>query len=411
MRYVLDESLDQNNITAFTHCTLTLYANRTELSEIIDRPRIGTTYFNGGTGALSNELDLYAHAIATDLPNNTRRALFAAALVRYPMRINEMATFLCGSWFEDEMFGGCFDHLKKKPVITKDMHLLPKTNRKLHSPAAIRKYCYHKYEGINFERVLADRLCKLPWPQDPSEADELNEYFEQQAVLFQAARRAAMAQLMESGEPEKKRSKVEKRRIQKDRRKVLVRSAALAAETVGRDSVAAIAQGRPLVLEGQTLNYHILPELLQRSGHGALTIKLVSKNYQALAGLCLYFDNTPALDQLTALKLFIESGSEEDLIKTGNLYNVTSLGAGHPMLAPKLEAVVDRTILPNGEYRHAGFYRDHHKALFAQRRREYTKETLPHYKEALIARIWGSSQGPYKRFATAPLHRFAATVQ
>ena len=51
-----------------------------------------------------------------------------------------------------------------------------------------------------------------------------------------------------------------------------------------------------------------------------------------LADLCVYHENTPALDQLTALSLAMQAGEEDEILKTANLSRVTDAGRAHPLI-------------------------------------------------------------------------------
>jgi hypothetical protein len=61
---------------------------------------------------------------------------------------------------------------------------------------------------------------------------------------------------------------------------------------------------------------------LQAGGTAPFTIKLFTKTDIHLANLCVYFPETPVLDQLFAMMLFIQSGEESELLKTANWFGV-----------------------------------------------------------------------------------------
>lgn len=54
-------------------------------------------------------------------------------------------------------------------------------------------------------------------------------------------------------------------------------------------------------------------------------IRLFTKTDVHLANLCVYFKDTPVLDQLLALMLYIESGQESQVLKTANWFGVDDI--------------------------------------------------------------------------------------
>ena len=93
--------------------------------------------------------------------------------------------------------------------------------------------------------------------------------------------------------------------------------------------------------------------------HTPYELALFTKDDVFLANLCVYFENTPVLDQLLALTLFVESGAELELLEKANWFatgNWTEdksrvvLNA-YPTLGHKLPKKRDSTYLTIGQTR------------------------------------------------------------
>ena len=83
---------------------------------------------------------------------------------------------------------------------------------------------------------------------------------------------------------------------------------------------------------------------LQANGTAPFTIRLFTKTDVHLANLCVFFRDTPVLDQMLALMLYIQSGEESEVLKTANWFGVADAEsvarelscAGADGLLPKL---------------------------------------------------------------------------
>ncbi|NTW91516.1 MAG: hypothetical protein HGA35_06280 [Erysipelotrichaceae bacterium] len=53
------------------------------------------------------------------------------------------------------------------------------------------------------------------------------------------------------------------------------------------------------------------------------TLALFTKNDIHIANLCVYAENTPMLDNLFMIAMYVKSGNEEDLLRTANYFNLT----------------------------------------------------------------------------------------
>ena len=67
----------------------------------------------------------------------------------------------------------------------------------------------------------------------------------------------------------------------------------------------------------------LLSKTVTPGGSAPFTIELLTKEDLFLGKLCVYFKDTPVLDQLMALSLFIESGEESQVLQAANWFSVT----------------------------------------------------------------------------------------
>lgn len=83
--------------------------------------------------------------------------------------------------------------------------------------------------------------------------------------------------------------------------------------------------------------------------HTPYEVALFTKDDVYLAKLCVYFNNTPVLDQLLAMTLFVNSGDEMKVLETANWFSLgdwpadvrSRIVTAHPQLKQKLPHVLD----------------------------------------------------------------------
>jgi hypothetical protein len=183
--------------------------------------------------------------------------------------------------------------------------------------------------------------------------------------------------------------------LPKPERKKLIRAVSIASAIIGGDKVRRFVAGSPVEIEGDTMILEARPRgaLTSDTGQGQVQVVIKNKDRVKLGNLCVYFDGTPAIDQLAALALHVGSGGENDILTTGNLYFVTAEGATDPLLSnfmSKREARLDG----NQSRRVLG---DHEKQRRAQLR--YFADVGHHYAEAVTTQIWGRDGKRLREFA------------
>lgn len=79
--------------------------------------------------------------------------------------------------------------------------------------------------------------------------------------------------------------------------------------------------GDCVTIEGQRFTFHIKKQhRASTMGHAGLQIELAERGGKVLSNLCLYWQDTPAIDQVAAIAMHVAAGEEDELIETGNLY-------------------------------------------------------------------------------------------
>jgi hypothetical protein len=127
-------------------------------------------------------------------------------------------------------------------------------------------------------------------------------------------------------------SRVPGEAIDKEQRKVLKRSLRAAEAFVPAETVTAFLNKKEVTVTGKNLVLKaIRTGKLTSKGHGAFSVSVCTKDSVFLARLCVYFDNTPVLDQLIGMVLFVLSGCEEEFIRKGNVVYLSSEGSKHPL--------------------------------------------------------------------------------
>lgn len=81
-------------------------------------------------------------------------------------------------------------------------------------------------------------------------------------------------------------------------------------------------------------------------GHVPFQLSLFTKEDVFLSRLCVYFDNTPVLDQMLALSLFVQSGNEMELLQKANWFGYQEPLQVREILQHSAPALVDKVARP-----------------------------------------------------------------
>jgi hypothetical protein len=217
--------------------------------------------------------------------------------------------------------------------------------RRLHSPEWIRRTVKHDRETARLRQRHAgyfDHIAHVP-----PEAIAFDNTLWRAAFKVERERQLDHEQLMwrqtrenmDAGVPIKVTLKPkymrQLRRHQRDQRKVLRRALAVAEGVLGRERALAFTRGERIEIEGRELDFHVKRNKTSSAdpGHGAMSVMVVDKCGNGLARLCLYYQDTPALEQAVSLALEVEAGGDEQaVLRTANLIEVSSAGIEHPLL-------------------------------------------------------------------------------
>lgn len=381
-QYLMDGALDCSEINSFVYAIMMLWGEQKRIDKIWEesRPHKGRGWLLGGRRARCLALSAYAHEIAADMPVADRRALFAFDLANERKTINDYADFYARSNFEDQTVGGAMQPFRNGSQIRMRRVWIDGTPvdlptkgilRHLCAPRAIARHVKINLNDIVHYRDLTDAMRKLPWPSSAEEGRDVLGWMDEQRVQAAGRTAAVMERVMADHRALVASVKPAPRRgPTRDVRKRIIRAASMATTFLGASAVSAFAAGAPVEIRGET----VLLEATGRPsnmGHGSLDVRVKSLEGRRLANLCVFFDKTPAIDQLVALKLHFDAGEEKAVLDKGNLFNITPEGAAHPIVLA------------------------HHKPAARQRNAtqelqdEYFVKVGRHYVEAVERQVWG----------------------
>lgn len=411
-RYVLDEALSSYDINAFDHLMLTLFGDRRVICEMIDKkPDIVKQRLWPAIAAFCLQLDRYAHEIADQLPEETQQPFVAATLLRERERMESLAECHAGWNYEDSTTGGAMKRYLKHKQLTRKLEPRGQIARRLRDQASIRRYVttLDCSSTRHAERLAEGIRTRRPWPKSADDMSALDGYFREQSENYERARRAATATMMQKADPPD---------VKRKRRKMLSRSASTSTTVLGRAAVSALIRGEAIKLEGRLLDFSVRVIELSQKGHGGTEIYLESGGTR-LGGLCLYFNDTPALEQAAAIALHIQADEELDLLDTGNLYNVTAAGHSNPFLVDRLRRAseerqqleLEMQALAPEIARRPQVMRFLNQELLREKQADYVTKFVPLYIAPLIDRVWRDAAPRFRAFHAQARERSANIVE
>lgn len=112
---------------------------------------------------------------------------------------------------------------------------------------------------------------------------------------------------------------------QKERglRKAITRSYRLLGSIAGAETARACLDGDQITVAGRNFDFRLRVANLRSTAHGAIEVFVTDKSAVELANLCIYIDQTPALDQMAALILDVTTGNEDEIIRRSNIIRST----------------------------------------------------------------------------------------
>lgn len=93
--------------------------------------------------------------------------------------------------------------------------------------------------------------------------------------------------------------------------------------------------------------YNNIIERTERPGHGTpFGLELFTKTGIHIANLCVYAVDTPMLDQLFMVAMYVKSGNEEDLLREANFFSITQDKALKELIVSEVD-YLEPKLLPN----------------------------------------------------------------
>lgn len=95
------------------------------------------------------------------------------------------------------------------------------------------------------------------------------------------------------------------------------------------------------------------------NGHVPYRLSVLTKDGVFLSRLCVYFAQTPVLDQLFALSMFVQTGNEMEILQKANWFGYESAQKAREILSEVAPSLVDKLPDPNREKRPGGLLDAH----------------------------------------------------
>ncbi len=284
-------------------------------------------------------LNAMADAAIASFGDDERRSI-AALRVRWLRRqASDLAWFFAITSFEDQTTGGALEPWLPKVRLHRDGRPFRKVWAKLHSPEFMRQKVVAERESSDFAADAARIMKDAPdGPVDEDLIARWRQRIEEERRIARDANERAF--WLVRGMDPLAAFRLSPRQIAKQRR-VIKRAVKTALRVLPATDVSRFVKGDSIRLEG-----HALDLIVERGGSLAgigahqLEITLAERGGKRLADLCLYIDETPALDQLTGLALAMAAGDEHDVVRDANVIRVYPAGEQHPLLLGRTRARV-----------------------------------------------------------------------
>ena len=155
-------------------------------------------------------------------------------------------------------------------------------------------------------------------------------------------------------------------KTQRRARSAIKKALKLFTRTGLEDSVRLMVSGREVELSHPDSPFKFVLQPLQAGwleqrtlnpgGHVPYQLTLLTKDGVFLARLCVLFDQTPVLDQLLALTLFVQSGCEEEILSKANWFGYEDALEVRSILAEKAPALLAKVPEPRGDGSYRGSF-------------------------------------------------------
>jgi hypothetical protein len=411
--YFLDCGSEYGELSIVDNYALSLWGDRVALEDIVNEAnrRAGQPHVTQVNPHVSPHMRLHAmsDAILASLPSDWLNIMLCLAVSHIPYLATEAAERYHYWHINDSLFGGCLLPFRKYAngwMVNGEFHINKRTRRRLASPSAIRRYMKHCKPKACRDRDILDKF------GPPSEFVSLLPIYKligkhHHLIRAQQARAEAERRLAET------KNTVRARRLRRQVRKRIVKSYSTAVAIVGEDKTRQFAQGKKVKLEGSSVDLVVNKTSLDMLGHGACGIKVYDKDATELGRLCFFINDTPALDQFSALHMYMQSGEEKEILHTGNLTEhpdarehpkVVEIKAANRNFANLLSPIVE-PIMNNKRERlvknlpRSVLYADNQSSEFEPMSKFYLEPVLrnmagKHYRVVLEYARWQSARNP-----------------
>lgn len=401
-QYFLDGASEYGDMLGAAATWLSLYGDRRMIEEAIGLTPTDSGYRARMACAHHLQREAFRDALAADEP--WRAGFLASAALSGRRILFEIAEFY-GEWFyEDSVWGGCALDFHRARVGRNSWLPTPKVARRLRSRDAIRRYITSAAARSTLDdhaATMADlRAQAIAYTDDA--ARFMSREWEKASRAWQIDASARARLDAEISRQYRRVFGGTSAPVEHAKRKPLLRAARLAEQVVGAEAVRAFVKGGKAAIAGDGLAFRVARAgSLTKAGHGALAIDVCDQDSGArLAGLCLYFDKTPALDQLAAIGLHIDAGEQAALLETGNLYDIHPEALAHPVIGPKIvEKAAARSARAE---RMLGQGRDNPRDEMRRAAGRYALEMFPVFQDVIADQIVGRQKKELLRCGVAP---------
>ncbi len=377
LQYVLDGACEEHELLSHHHFALTRYADTRLLDDAANRePDLSGRFRLSARRAMAISIAAYADEIIDQMPDEERAHCSTLGYAHMRKAIDDYADHLSDWNYTDVIKGGCAIGMHYRRI-KRDQSGTKGAMRVLYAPSAIRRYVRREIGQLDHIKELFRTTLRLPLPSSLQTGDNYLHLMDQHLRAQREAQYAEMARIREMHKttPYKIAKKA------REHRKITTKAAVMAVALVGTSAVSAFARGERVHIHGQEVDFAVRASgNMSAIGHGGVRVEILDKTGARLSNLCVYHEDTPALDQLTAFALRIQSGQERDIIETGNLFGVEAAALDNPVLKDraKARAPADETDI---------FPRDHN--LFRLHLLAYQSDTLPLYRETVAVHLLG----------------------
>lgn len=377
LEYVLDGAVEGGELDVTSSLTLRLYGDAEHCDAVVAAPRAGSA----GRRRMCLDLADLADASLPHLAPERRATLLYTGALNMIHNVRDLTrVFAC--WAIGDMVEGGYleDHRHGHRA---DCQPTRRIARRLRSRSFARRFVQSRDETTQLRELwrrqimrctdFGDDRWRLFMDTAPSETESIRA-----DLSDQRARQRAMPSEQINTSPAE--IKTQSRRDRRRQRRSIVRATRIAAGLLGAHAVGAYARGEAVTVRGRDVDLVVKRQRsLSSLGHGANEIEVAARDGTRLAELCVYMENTPAVDQLAGLSLHMLSGLESEVLAAANVVTCTPAGLAHPLFENR-KATADHRAT-------SGFFSDYE---VRQRRDErYWTETRAMWLDASAVAVFG----------------------